>query len=454
MELTLADSIGIALENNRRLVNERLGRIVDQFALEVAESEFRPKATIGPFLRTEKRVDQPRAVDYGVSSRVILRIPTGAEASFVWDNSVREQDSSVPSDPYVSALTFTIRQPLLKGGGIAVGTASLETARRMEQTRVQTFRVAVMDVVAQVVRTYRSFVLSQRRLEISKRSLERARELLAVNRLLIQAGRMATRDIVQTEADIATRELALAEAENGLDAARLSLIDILDIDSGTQIRPAAEALAIERAQPDAGRSVELALRNRPDYLQALLRMEGARTRRFLARNNRLWDLSLALSAGARGAGGSLGGAFDDIDYEDLRVGLELSVPLGDLTPEQAYLEADVALRQADNELTELRQAIDIEIRNGIRDVESGFLQTDLARRSRELAEQKIEIEREKLNLGLTTNFQLVAFEESLVEAENREVETIISYLNALTSLDRTVGTILETWGITVDHADP
>ena len=59
----------------------------------------------------------------------------------------------------------------------------------------------------------------------------------------------------------------------------------------------------------------------------------------------------------------------------------------------------------------------------------------------------------KLNLGLSTNFQLVDFEDDLVNVQNREVDAIISYLNALTRLDQTLGTTLETWRIDVDRTE-
>lgn len=64
----------------------------------------------------------------------------------------------------------------------------------------------------------------------------------------------------------------------------------------------------------------------------------------------------------------------------------------------------------------------------------------VARRARELSEQKTEIEREKLRLGVTTNFQLVTFENDLVLAEIAELDALVGHLNATTNLDRTLGT--------------
>ena len=59
---------------------------------------------------------------------------------------------------------------------------------------------------------------AERRAAIRATSLERARDLLAVSELLVGTGRMAERDIVQTKADIASRELSQIVARNDLDA--------------------------------------------------------------------------------------------------------------------------------------------------------------------------------------------------------------------------------------------
>ena len=103
-------------------------------------------------------------------------------------------------------------------------------------------------------------------------------------------------------------------------------------------------------------------------------------------------------------------------------------------------------------LEELRQAIDLEVRSAVRDVEVQLRRVELARQSMELAERKLEIERIKLNAGLSSNFRLVRFEDDLVRAQNNELGAIIAYLNALTALDLALGTTLDTWQIDIDLA--
>ena len=341
-------------------------------------------------------------------------------------------------------------QPLLKGGGSAVGTAGLVTARRLERIGLLGFKSAVMGIVTQTVYAYRNLIRSLRAVEISERSLQRARDLLAVNRLLIDTGRMAENEIIQSEANIAQRELSLTETRDALDDARLALIDILEIDSRTRIRPA-ETLRVDAKKHDADLGVELALQNRPDYLQSLLSMAIAETALLVADNARWWELNLTSSANFMNSGPSLSDAYSRFD-DDYSVGLSLNIPLGVYADglRRDQRRARFSLQRSKLRLAELRQSIDIQVRAAVRDVEVQFRRVELARQARELADRKLEIERIKLNSGLTTNFRLVEFEDDLVRSQNAEIGAIVSYLNVLTALDRIQGTTLDTWDIGIE----
>ena len=448
MEMTLADAIGVALKNNRNLINTQLNREVQKMSLRVAEDKFWPDATISPY--SDYQIlgsnNDEETVTSGVNTGVSLLVPTGGRFAVLWNNTVTDRDDTT----YRSLLTVSFSQPLLKGGGVAVNRASVKTARLNEKSNILALRSAIMNTIDSVIRVYRSYMQTQQRLDIATRSLDRAKAQLDVNRMLIQSGRMAERDIIQTETDVANRELSLTEAGNSLDAARLNLIEVLDIDSYIQVVPT-EKLTIRPVDPallDMEKSLQAALSHRPDYQQALIRIENAETDLLLARNNRLWDLSAGVSVNVSEFGDSYD-AFGSFDHGDYRVGLDLTIPLGDFTRKQRLLSARTSLMRARNDLSELFQAVDINVRNAVREVEVRFRQVDLARRTRELSEEQFEVEKGKLNLGLSTNFRVSSFEEDLVRARNGEVDSIVSYLNALTALDRTLGTTLETWNVDI-----
>ncbi|MDD9982786.1 MAG: TolC family protein [Gammaproteobacteria bacterium] len=452
-ELTLAECIALAIRNNRDLAAGRLDRLAQKLSLQDAEDQFRPSPAFGASARHSSQAGavtgRSESSNIGVSPSVTLRMPAGGSFTLGANNSV---SISGGDEEYSQGLVLSFEQPLLRGGGTEVGTASIVAARRAEQGSVLGFKSVVIGLVTRTIFAYRSLIRSMRAVEIAKRSVQRARELLEVNRILIDAGRMAKQDIVQTEANIAERELGLTEAEGSLNDARLALIDILEIDSGTLIRPT-EPLRMEEARHDAERGVMLALKHRPDYLRALLGIESAETALMVADNARKWRLDLSLSAGIGHRGRSLSEAYRRFD-DDYGAALSVDIPVGANADarQRSYERARIALRRTRLQVAELRQSIDVEVRAALRDVKVQFRRAELARRARELTERKLEIERIKLNSGLTTNFRLVRFEDDLVRSQNNEVGAVIAYLNALTSLDRTLGTTLDTWRIEVDSS--
>ena len=455
IDLTVREVIVLALRHSRSLENARLNRAVERFALRIAEDEFRPRVTLDAY--TERNATDRVNETAGVGSAVRLRIPTGGELAVA--SRVADLGDGAPAfASHAGTVELTFVQPLLRGAGFGVARAALRTARVGEQINILAFEGAVIDLTSQAIRAYRAYVQAGRRNEIAERSLERAQDLLEVNRLLVKAGRMAERDIIQTEADIARRELDVVAARGGLDAARLRLIDLLDLDTGTDFKLAEELGAgqAETDQIDVPTALELALANRPDHHIGLLSVENAEIQALVARNQRLWDLSLTLGRTFMGSGDDADAALGGLDLTGNRVSLDLSVPVGRSAAGQAQLahrRAVANLQAQRNRLDDLRQRIGIEVRNAVRDVQLAEQRMELARRAKSLSLRKTEIEREKLNLGVTTNFQIVTFESDLVNAENAELDALVDHLNAATALDVTLGTTLQRWGIEIDRVE-
>jgi len=69
-----------------------------------------------------------------------------------------------------------------------------------------------------------------------------------------------------------------------------------------------------------------------------------------------------------------------------------------------------------------------------------------------LSRRKLDIEREKLNAGRSSNFQILSFESDMRGAENARLSALIAYLNVQTQLDLILGMTLDTWEIALnDH---
>ena len=433
LTLTEDDAVRLALRNNRGLISARLRREVQRFALKVNEDRYRPRANVDTSIRDSRNGRTEAELFAGPT----LRVPTGGEFSLAWSQPLHGGDGRGGMG------TLAFSQPLLRGFGTAIDTAPVRLARLDEQRNILFLRDTVADVIVATATAYRSLIRADQAVAIDRESLARARRQLEINRSLIRAGRMADREIVQTEAEVANRELALAESENGLSRANARLLSVLDLDRAAGVSPVQQLPAVEPVQHVLEQGLLTAFENRNDYRRARIDEAAAELNLRIAENNRLWDLNLHASVSKAGDG--------ERDYD---AGLGLSIPLGDRAPKLAAVRAGNELQEVRIALAELRQSIRIAVNQAMLDVETGYRRVELARRARELAEQTVDVEQEKLSLGLSSTFQLTAVEDALVEAKTRELDAVIGYLNTVTHLDWTLGTTLATWGVDIADFEP
>ena len=458
VEMTLAQAVAAALRDNPSLVNSRLGRVLDQYDLYDAEQWFVPQFSFGR-LNAEKRHNAGtgyRSWDFAAGPSLDLRLPTGGSVSLIpgWSATV-DQVGNTWSEG--AGVNITLRQPLLRGGGLGPGRAPLRLARLSEEDNVLRFKAAVMDVVTAVIRAYRAVIEAELAVDINERSLERARETLEVNQLLIETGRMAKQDITQAEANMADRELGLVESQIRLDDARRDLNILLDLDGAVRVVPT-EPMTVAPKPVDLARSRELARLHHTGYLQAALNLRRNEINLMLARNQSLWDLSLNANANFSGSGDGGGESFNDLlrrtDEGDYRVALSLDIPLSGTESRRIRrqrLAAELAMRQAENSMASATREMDIAVRNAVRAVDTGIRRLQLAEAALKLAEEKLEVERGKLQLGLSSNFLLTQYQTDLVDAQVAELSAKIGYMNAVSGHDRTLGTVLGTWDIEIDE---
>ena len=428
LDLTLKDAVRHALEYNRPLIDRRSDREVQKFSLEVAEDRWTPQFTLRPFASTDQ---QDRKA--GVSAETSLRIFTGGRFALRFEETLSDKFDDSGSQ------TLSFSQPLLKGAWPGIETASFRQDQIQDQIHILALRKAVEDLIVQVSGSYRALIAAARQVEIGEMSLHRAREQLETTRALIRAGHVAQREAVRSETTVANRELALTQARNRLDIANFNLIGILELDSTVRVRPLDE-LKVEHRQEDLKPELEAVLRRRPDFLQTRLQIDLARISLEVAQNDLLPDLSLGVTWNR-----------DDAGDTDTRVQVEASFPLTDRVDDLNRLTASNRLRQAKRSLAELRESIGIEVRRALNDVEVGLRLTELARGARELAAENLVIEKKKFGQGLASSFEVAAAEDALVSAEQSEVDTIISYLEARTRLDQISGQTLDLWGIRIEE---
>ena len=444
--VTLGDAVYLGLRNNPAIRSAYLQRVAQKFDLRVAEDTFNPKLTLNSYYRsTRGTADNTRNANVAPATSLLGEY--GTRLSMGWTQQLNTADRAgrYRSD----GLDLAIIQPLMRGAGWDATTAPLRLSRLAEQANRLNLKATVAQTISQIIATYRELLRAQEQLSIVQDALKRSGTLLEVNKALIAAGRMAEFEIVQTEADIATQQLGVEEAQNQLDSSRLALLRLLALDLSTPIR-ATEALEAKPMQIDKRQAFNLAQNQQPEYLAALLGSQQADLNLVIAKDSGRWQVDLVAGANQlRDAYNNDTGSGNNRTWNSY-AGVQVQIPIGDISTRQAEVRARVNVQDQEIRITDARQELERNVNDVVRDLGTRWRQYEISQRAVELSRRKIDIEREKLSAGRSTNFQVLSFETDLRNAENAQLNALIAYLNAQTQLDLTLGMTLESWEIALN----
>ena len=480
--LDLMRSIEMAVANNFQIRASELDPKIAKARQKAASGKFDPTLEISytrdenlqelRTLNTELEVPSPapgnptpdlfaRRTGNVASSSIAGLTPWGLTydlaTSLTWDTSSQRSSDFIRYDTFFG---LGITQPLLKNFGTNANLAEIRIARADRAISGWQLRGEITDVVTETIRVYSELCFSLENLAVEKRSRALAAQLVADNRKRAEIGVMAPLDVLQAQADLASREervltarRAAADNENFLK--QLITDDVARI-SDIRLRPAPPRLP---AFPAADRTRDLprAFELRPDYRQALLDIQKRNIAVVFNRNQSLPRLDLVASFGINGIDKdlasswerALGGRDNNLAWS---VGAIFSIPIpnrsGTGTLEVAQLEAARALMA----LKTLEQRILVEADNAAGQIQTTAQRIQAAEAARTLAAATLEAAQTRLASGTTTTFEVLQFQRDLASAEVNELRARADHIIALAQYARAVGTTLENLGIQVDES--
>lgn len=457
--LGVADAVSLAVAQNPELRSLTLEADVARLDHLQAGHRYGLVLTAGPDVKRSIRPTSQTFLTGGVSRleewtqdyRLALRqdLLTGGDLGLSVNTNVFDTNSTrVDLNPaYTPSLSLEFRQPLLRAWW--TGGRQVEIARLGADLAGSRARAQLMKLVADVEVAYWDLVAAREEIRVREQALGLVRTLLSANRAKARAGLMAKLDVLQAEASLAVREggyltaqRELARAEDGLR--RLIVPRFTDAAWHSPIVPAerpafaARSVSFEAAWALAGT-------HRPDLLQADLQAAQRRTQLDLA-GNALWpQLDLIGSAGTTNLAGQFERAVGDMSQlrnYDLRAGVSMEWPLGASAQQDEYAKSRLRADQADLDGQASRQRAFVEVREAVRNLAIGAKRVQATALARRLADAKLDAEQAKLKAGLSTNFQVLQFQDDFQEASLGEVRALVEYRQALTRLELAQGTLL------------
>jgi outer membrane protein TolC len=450
-EYSLGDVISLAVEHNRTLKRLRLSRESANIRLKQAEYRFLPSAYINAG-RTEASsvsLGQAEKTQTLNSNFGFYRaLETGGAVSVGMRNSSNESSANSGITNYNSGLSVAVSQPLLRGRGIKVNKVPIERAKNYAKTSMLSVKQSTINIITIIESQYWDLILAYEDLEIQKDALERAKELLEINKSLIESGRMAAQEIIQTESDIASRDITVAAAENTIISTQVGMQGSLDLGERIMIKPTTK-MEFDPRDINLEECLHKAYKFRPDWLIHKLYHDIYKMNLVVSKNNTLYALNSSASIGSdiTRNDGLRNSLQDALGLKDLswNIGLGFTFPFNKQVLQNYYELSRLSLESQEIYMEELEDDIRIYVENAVRNAHFTLKQVGLAQRAKVLAKQKLELEEEKMKVGRSSNFQVISYQRDLTNAQNVELVRIAGYLKALGRLEQSMGTTLQRW---------
>ncbi len=137
---------------------------------------------------------------------------------------------------------------------------------------------------------------------------------------------------------------------------------------------------------------------------------------------------------------------------DYFVGFNLNIPFRNRVAKADQYRSELEYQQAGLRKEQLRKQIRIEVRNAQYALEQSRARVESARKASELAERTFEITKKEQELGAGSSYQTMTAQRDLSMAELDLVTAMTIYQKAKVELDRVTGTTLEHNGVLIQDA--
>ncbi len=482
--LSLNDAIIRALSNNVSIKVESFNSKVKKETIMERLSEF--DATLGLELSTGRKTQQLASAfsspnrmendndnwDLSLSQKLV----TGANYQFDFTNNRNKTNSATAglNPSYSSEFQLSLTQPLLKNFGIDLNKRNIHIAKNEVDISDHEFKTKVIETVSEVENTYWDFVFTLGDLEVKQKSLERAKDFQRRVKAQVLVGTMAPIETLQAESEVASREEFLLTAQDAIDDNQDKLKNILNIDFSSPqgispIYPSTQAnVLIEDF--DFNEIMKMALSNRPDYLAKKKDLENKDILVKYQENQIYPSVDLVGSLGINGLsgeaititsgtfqgtsayGGGYGNSLTDAlstNYYDWEFGVKFSYPLGNRSAKSKLSASRLEKAQLILGIKDLEKKIILEVRESARQLTTDSKRIKAATIAKKLAEEKLKAEGKKFEVGLSTSFNVLKFQEDLAEAQSNEIKTIIDYKQSRIRFRKSIASTLKHHDVTL-----
>ena len=472
--LTLEDAVRRAIDSNLDMVVERLNPQTFDLSLAALRANYKPIAT-SRFGRQDNVRPPSSLLNPGSPNVSTMTYNGGLTQNLAWgggnlaltfnNSRIDSNDLLANFNPqFNSSYLFSYTQPLLRGFRIDQTRQQMRTTQISRDNSELNLKARTTNTLAAVRSAYWDYVYSIEAVEVARQSLTLASKLLSDNKIRVEVGTMAPMDVVQAEAEEATRQQTLTTATATMRTAELSLKRL--IVSGTNDPLWAQHIDpvdrpdFQSATIDVAEAVRSALQERTDLQIARNNFETNNVLLRSFRDETLPDVDAIVTYGAAGLGGTqyafsgsgldrtrtgialLGGYNDalrtlfDRDYPNWQFALQVNYPIGGNAAVAQAARSRLLIQQNQAQIRASELAVATEVTNAALQVTNSAEALTTSRVARDLSQRRLDAEMSRFEVGMSNNYQVVQAQRDLREAQTSELRALLNYRKALVEFDR------------------
>src|SRR5688500_14824974 len=318
-EIRLDDVVQLALEKNLDIAVERLSPQSVDLQIAQIKNSYLPVATssIGQrsnFQLPRDQLQGGQRVSIGTTTynaALAQNVPFyGGTFAMTWNNNKQDSSSTFNTfnPTYTTGLSLNYTQPLLRGLFIDATRQQLQITQINREISEENLRATIITTMANVRNAYWDLVFAQSAVDVATRAVALADKLVEDNKARVEVGTLAPLDIVQAQAEAATRRQTLASAEATAQTAELALKRFLVGGTDDPLwRQQLQPVDLPPPQPaptDIEGAVRRGLERRTDLINARKNLESSEISLKYFKNNTLPEVDLVATYGAQGIGGT------------------------------------------------------------------------------------------------------------------------------------------------------
>ncbi len=435
--LTKEEAMTRALERNLGIKIVRAAVEIAGQGVELAKGSFDPELTAS---FNSASVDDQNLESAGVGVNGL--VATGGTYSVGIDSS---ETLSSPGD-FDAFAGLTFRQPLLRNFGFSANLAALRIARYQFDLSEWEYKQLLLDTIASTIFAFNDLYEAQKNLESAIRIRDLTNQTVMDNDKRVSLGAMARLDIVEAQAQLASRDDRVLSASNNVTRAQNRIKQLIfdNASEALSYQLQAEAYAESEVFDEFSTYLSALLENSPNYHIGEIALEIARLRLVRDKNQALPSLDLIAQFGFSGSGSSMGASIDSAfsgGEETYSLGASFGFPIMNRSRKAREAISVQRERIAEVDLESIKQAIQLEFFASFEVMQTNFKRVYATQLARELAEQSLEAGEKKLNAGTSSTFIILRLQSDLALAELREISAIANYNRSVADFNRLRGVL-------------